>query len=230
MRLAVALRQDIYFQFRHGFYYAYAVLTVIYIILLRVLPADLVHPALTLILFTDICALGFFFIGAIVLLERGQNLTQSLFVTPLRLHEYLLSKALSFLLLSITSALLIILGAAVPMKDLLWFIPGMVFSTLIYTLFGLAFSVKARHVNDYFVKALGVGLLLSLPLFAYLQLFDTPLFYLFPTRGTLILLDVPGEEYALSQKLYSVFSLMAWLAVFSGWSYYRFDKHVRHAS
>lgn len=229
MRLLAAMGQDIRFQFRHGFYYAYGVLTVIYIILLRVLPDSLVHPALTLILFTDICALGFFFIGAIVLLERGQNLTQSLFVTPLRLHEYLISKALSFLLLSIASALLIVIGAAVPMKNLVWFLLGLTFSALIYTLFGLVFSARARHVNDYFVKALGVGLLLSLPLFAYLNLFDTALFYVFPTRATLILLDTAGYEYALGEKLYSLISLVIWLSIFSYWGYQRFDRYVRHA-
>jgi len=228
MRLLATLKQDIRFQFRHGFYYAYAVLTVIYIILLRLLPETLVHPALTLILFTDICALGFFFIGAIVLLEKGQNLTQSLFVTPLKLHEYLLSKVLSFLLLSCASALLIILGAAVELQDLLWFIFGLVFSALIYTLFGLVFSARARHVNDYFVKALGVGLLLSLPLLEYLKILHSHFFYIFPTRATLILLDVPGQLYDLSDKLYAVINLLLWLAIFSWWSYQRFDKHVRH--
>jgi len=228
LRLLAALSQDIRFQFRHGFYYAYAVLTIFYIILLRLLPDNLVHPALTIILFTDICALGFFFIGAIIILERGQNLTQSLFVTPLRLQEYLLSKALSFLLLSIASALLIMLGASVGGQDHLWFAFGAVFSTLIYTLTGVVFAARARHVNDYFVKSLGVGLLLSLPILAYLGLFDTPLFQIFPTRATLVLLDVLGRDYALSEKLFSAGSLLIWFAIFSWWGYQRFDKHVRH--
>ncbi|MBT3253551.1 MAG: hypothetical protein HN995_05925 [Candidatus Marinimicrobia bacterium] len=228
MRLLAAVAQDIRFQFRHGFYYAYLVLTVLYIITLRLLPESLVHPALTLILFTDICALGFFFIGAIVLLERGQNLPQSLFVTPLRLHEYLLAKIFSFLFLSIASAFLIMLGAFVGGQDLIWFIFGAIMSTLIYTLFGLVFAARARHVNDYFVKALGIGLLISLPIFAYLRLFDTPLFYVFPTRATLILLDVLNVDYSISEKLFSVVSLVIWFFILSGITYQRFDKHVRH--
>ncbi|NQT64147.1 MAG: hypothetical protein HQ556_14405 [Candidatus Marinimicrobia bacterium] len=228
MRLLAAMGQDIRFQFRHGFYYAYAVLTILYIIVLRLLPDAMVHPALTLILFTDICALGFFFIGAIILLERGQNLTQSLFVTPLRLHEYLLAKTLSFLFLSFISALLIMLGASVGGQDLMWFIFGAIISALIYTLFGLFFAARARHVNDYFVKALGVGLLISLPIFAYLRLFDTPIFYVFPTRATLILLDVLGADYTFSEKIFSVTSLLIWFFLLSGLTYQRFDKHVRH--
>jgi len=228
VRLLTALGQDIRFQFRHGFYYAYLVLTILYILSLRLLPESLVYPALIIILFTDICALGFFFIGAIVLLERGQNLTQSLFVTPLRLHEYLLAKILSFLLLSIVSAFLIMLGGSVGGQDLLWFIFGAIFSALIYTLFGLVFAARARHVNDYFVKSLGIGLLISLPILAYLGLFDTPLFYIFPTRATLILLDTLGGDYALSEKLYSVANLLIWFTILSAWVYQRFDRYVRH--
>ena len=228
MRLLAALEQDIRFQFRHGFYYAYLVLTVLYIITLRLLPEALVHPALTLILFTDICTLGFFFIGAIILLERGQNLTQSLFVTPLRLHEYLLAKILSFLLLSVASALLIMLGASVGGQDFLWFIFGAIFSALIYTLFGLVFAAKARHVNDYFVKSLGIGLLISMPILAYVGLFDTPLFYIFPTKATLILLDTLAGDYDLTHKLYSVASLLIWFSILSAWVYQRFHRYVRH--
>ena len=148
MRLIAALGQEIRFQFRHGFYYVYAILTILYIVTLRFLPENLVHPTFTIILFTDICTLGFTFIGAIVLLERGQNLTESLFVTPLRLHEYLLSKILSFLILSASSAFLIMLGASVGGQNLLWFVFGAIFSALIYTLFGLVFAARARHVNE----------------------------------------------------------------------------------
>lgn len=228
MRLSAAIKQDIKFQFRHGFYYAYGVLTVLYILMLRLLPETMTYPALTIILFTDICTLGFFFIGAIVLLERGQNLTDSLFVTPLRLHEYLLAKLISFLLLSVTSATLIMLGAQIWGQDMLWFIFGAIFSAIIYTLFGLIFSARARHVNDYFVRALGIGLLISTPILAYLRLFDTQLFYLLPTRATLILLDVLGNSYGLNEKIYAVLSLLIWGSVMGGIAYRRFDKFVRH--
>ncbi len=228
MRLLAALRQDIRFQFRHGFYYVYAILTFLYVIILRFLPDTLVHPTLTIILFTDVCSLGFTFIGAIVLLERGQNLTESLFVTPLRLYEYLLSKIFSFLILSLTSVFFIMLGASIGGHDKIWFLFGTIFSALIYTLFGLVFAARARHVNDYFVKSLGIGMVISLPILAYLRLFDTPLFYVFPTRATLILLDVLDHDYALSEKLFSGASLLIWFFILSALVYQRFDKYVRH--
>ena len=216
------------FQLRHGFYTAYAVLSVMYIILIRLLPDTLAGPALTLILFSDICALGFFFIGAIILLERGQNITQSLFVTPLRLSEYLLAKQISFLILSLMSAFLIVLGVSAFKGDVLWFSYGLIMSSSVYTLFGVYFAAKARHVNDYFVRALGIGLFISLPVVAYLNLFDTVLFNVFPTHATLILLDVLEHNYSGSEKIYAGLNLLTWVIVLSFFAWQRLEKHVRH--
>ncbi|NQV16416.1 ABC transporter permease [bacterium] len=140
MRLSAAIAQDIRFQYRHGFYYVYAILTVLYIVVLQLLPDQLLQPTLTLILFSDVCTLGFFFIGAIVLLERSQNITESLFVTPFLLHEYLLAKLVSFLVLSTVSALIIIVGSGSQKADFLWFIYGLIMSSILFTLFGLLFA------------------------------------------------------------------------------------------
>lgn len=228
MRFLAAITQDIRFQFRHGFYYVYGILTLIYIILLQLLPDQWVQPTLTLILFVDICTLGFFFVGAIVLLERGQNIMESIFVTPLLLREYLFSKQLSFLILSCVSALLIVLGAGSQLNDMFWFLVGLILSSSLFTFFGLAFATKARHVNDYFVRSLGLGLLLSLPLVAYLNLFDSALFYLFPAKATLILLDVLAVTYSSGEKFYAAVSLLVWTIFLAYMAYGLFEKHVRH--
>lgn len=218
------------FQFRHGFYYAYAVLAIMYILALRILPASFSYPALTFILFTDIVALGFFFVGAVVLLEKGQHITQSLFTTPLKLTEYILAKQLSFLILSVGSTLLIMLGAMLWGKNIQWFLPGVILSATVYTLFGLVVAARARHVNDYFVKALGVGILMSTPILGYLGLIDTPLFYLIPTRATLTLLDVLSQDIGLLEKGGSLLSLVIWSGIMGLWAWKRLDKHVRHAA
>lgn len=230
MRLVSAITQDMRFQFRHGFYYAYAVLAAMYILALRILPSSFSYPALTFILFTDIVALGFFFVGAVVILEKGQHITQSLFTTPLRLSEYILSKQFSFLILSVGSTFIIMLGAMLWGKNMVWFIPGVILSATVYTLFGLVVAARARHVNDYFVKALGVGLLMSMPVVGYIGLFDTPVFYVIPTWATLTLLDVLSKDVGLIEKGSALLSLIIWTGIMGAWAWKRLDKHVRHAA
>jgi fluoroquinolone transport system permease protein len=216
------------FQFRHGFYYVYGILSVVYILILHLLPLSYRYPALTYILFTDVCALGFTFIGALVLLEKGQNITQSLFVTPIRLTEYLLSKQISFLALTLLSTIIIITGAGLWGERFGWFGLGVLLSAPVYTIFGLVFAAKARHVNDYFVRVLGIGLLISAPVLSYAQLIDTPLFYLLPTRATLILLDIMRQDYSPGEITYAVVCLIVWLLITWRWAWLRFEKHVRH--
>jgi len=192
------------------------------------LPESFQYPALTYILFTDVCALGFTFIGALVILEKGQNITESLFVTPIRLSEYLLAKQISFLTLTLLSTEVIMLGAGIWGERTGWFFIGILLSAPIYTFLGLVFAAKARHVNDYFVKTLGIGLLISTPILAYAQLFDTPLFYLLPTRATLILLDVMRQNPSAEEIIYALASLVVWLIITWRWAWMRFEKHVRH--
>ncbi|NQV16872.1 hypothetical protein HQ531_15515, partial [bacterium] len=83
-------------------------------------------------------------------------------------------------------------------------------------------------VNDYFVRSLAAGLLLSMPIVAYLKLFDTSLFYLFPAKATLVLLDVLGYHYTNGEKFYAVISLFVWTVIIAILSYRQFEKHVRH--
>jgi len=101
MRLTAALTYDIRLQFRHYFYYAYLIVSIIYVIILRAVPLDFRQTAAVLVIFTDPSTLGFFFLGGIILLERGQKTLEGLFVTPLRVFEYMLSKILSLTLLAL---------------------------------------------------------------------------------------------------------------------------------
>jgi len=107
MRIAQMLQFDVRFQFRHGFYYAYLFISLFYIAILRVVPEQFRVLVTTIVIFSDPSVFGFFFVGGILLLERGEKTLESLFVTPLRLHEYFISKILSLSLIAVATSLLI---------------------------------------------------------------------------------------------------------------------------
>ncbi len=212
MRLLAAFKHDVVFQFRHGFYYAYLVLTIIYILALMPLKGLLQHTITTLVLITDVGMIGFFFVGAIVILEKGQNLLESVFVTPLRLNEYLLSKVASLALLALLSALVIASSVYGFSVFFLLFIPGMVLGTAFYTLFGIWVAIRSKNVNDYFAKALGLGLFLSLPLIDYLNILKSSLFHLFPANAMLVFFDSLYNPQPLSDILIAFVTLSIWTA------------------
>jgi len=170
--------------------------------------------------------LGFFFIGAIVLLEKGQNILQSLFVTPLRLSEYIIAKVISLSILAMASALIIVTPIHLSIINFPVLLFGLWLSVIFFTLFGLIIAARSQNVNDYFAKALGLGLVASLPLAQYLHIFSTPLFYVLPTRATLILLEAAVKPTGLLHIIYAFICLLVWNSLAAFLAYRYFYRHV----
>lgn len=225
MRILNAICFDVRFQFRHGFYYAYLFISAVYILALLNITGEYRGYTTVAILFSDTTMLGFFFIGALILLEKGQNIHESIFVTPLRVSEYLVSKVVSLMLLSFISSFVIV-GAVHygNLKNVFIFAAGLALSSSLYTLFGLAFSSKSHSVNDYFAKALGTGIFISLPILSFFNFYDTVLFYLFPTKASLILIDILFRDYAAGEIIYAFLCLIIWIfiaAYYAGKTFYK---------
>ena len=53
------------------------------------------EKVLTLFIYNDPAIIGLFFIGLSVIIEKNQQVLSALFVTPMNLHAYLLSRILS---------------------------------------------------------------------------------------------------------------------------------------
>ena len=73
MRLGSLLLWDIRFQRKYGFYFLYAVLTAIYAFILFAVPENWKEKTAAILIFSDPAAMGLFFMGAIILLEKSQH-------------------------------------------------------------------------------------------------------------------------------------------------------------
>lgn len=94
MRILNAIKNDIRFQIKYGFYFLYFFFTVVYIVALRITPSEYKNMAASLIILTDPAMLGVFFMGGIWLLEKGEGLHRFWSISPLRTIEYVWSKAI----------------------------------------------------------------------------------------------------------------------------------------
>ncbi len=70
MRLRSLFLLDMRFQAKYGFYFLYAVLTIIYVIVLLAVPESWRENIAAILIFSDPASMGLFFMGAIVLLEK----------------------------------------------------------------------------------------------------------------------------------------------------------------
>jgi fluoroquinolone transport system permease protein len=226
MRLLASLKYDIAFQFRHGFYYAYLFISVLYILILKNLPAGVRPTVTTLVIFTDTAVLGFFFIGGIILLEKAQNTLESLFVTPLRLGEYFMSKVISLTLIALLmSSVIMVLVNGIPPYPLP-FVLGVLLSSIFYTLLGFILSARARTLNEYFVSALLCTFIVGLPVVDFLALYQNPLFYVLPTQASLLLIHGAFQSVSFLGIVYGILNLTVWSILAYIWARRRFTTYV----
>ncbi len=156
---------DVRYQIKYGFYFLYGAISLLYLGFLLVLPEELARPATAIIILSDPAALGFFFIGGMVLLERGEGLHEYYSIIPATNREYVISKALSLSMISTIVALII---AGVMFRtdvNYLLLSLGVFAGSSIFTWFGLAVGTVSRSINHYFVLGVPAGILLMGPAF-----------------------------------------------------------------
>ncbi|MDY6917522.1 MAG: hypothetical protein SVP26_06195 [Chloroflexota bacterium] len=228
MRTVACLKNDVRLQFRHRFYYVYLVVTALYIAILLLLTEGARYTLLPVIVLTDPGLVGFLFIGGIVLLEKGDQTLQALFITPLRLHEYLVAKVISLTLLAIVATLVIAIAVAGFSFNVALLVLGVGLTSFFFTLIGIVAVSRFNTLSEYVVFAgFGVNIVLLLPLLEYFDLMTTPVFYVFPTTASLLLLQGAFQSQSLSagELAYGVLSLVAWTALAYLWAYRWFNRY-----
>lgn len=106
-RLAVLVAHDARLQKRYGIYYAYGFVVLFYLAVLWWGGAFVPPAAVAIVIYTDPAALGFFFLGALMMLEKGENTRPALAVTPVSATEYLFAKTTTLAGLTLISVTLI---------------------------------------------------------------------------------------------------------------------------
>jgi fluoroquinolone transport system permease protein len=194
MRTKALLAGDIRFQFKYGFYFLYLIFTVIYIGLLYALPVSWKEPAAVLMIFSDPAAMGLYFMGAIVLFEKGEGVLNSIAVSPVKPMEYVLSKLLSIALISTAVGLLIGFGGGV-IANPLFFVPGVFLGSCLFSSIGLMVAANIASLNQFIVATIPAEIIVNLPAIAWLSGWKPGLLILHP--GVCIIELCQNGEIAL---------------------------------
>ncbi len=224
MRFVAAFTHDVRFQFRHRFYYAYLLLTIIYILTLWYIPSFLKSDVLILILFSDPCGLGFFFVGGMILLEKEQNTYDALFVTPITVHQFLFARICSLALLAISASVVIALFAAGNGQfSLGLLVTAIALSSVCFTLFGITLAVRVRTLNQYLIGSV-VYSVLFIPLLQFFGIISHPFLSILPTWPSLQLIRASfGQE---PFRIDSLLILLIWTGIAYIWAYKWFRHYI----
>lgn len=167
MRLKNLIIGDICFQIKYGFYFIYAVLTFFYIMLLFAFPDNWRENSAIIMIFSDPAAMGLFFMGAIVLLEKSERVIDAIVVSPVKATEYIFSKIISFCFISIVVALFLALAAGSANLPLILLGTGL--TSVIFTLLGLIAATKISSLNQFVAIIMPIEIVCFIP----------PIFYFF---------------------------------------------------
>ena len=197
---------------RYGLFLVYAVFIAVYLIMLHYIPDDTGAFVMKLLVFSDPAAMGLFFMGAVVLLEKSQRVNCSLAVSPVTVNEYVASKSVAFLLTGLAVALIIAFGSGfgVNFRGII----GIAGGSLLFSMSGLFVASKTRSLNQFIIFSLPVEVFISLPGFLYaFGKISSPFWLINPGVAAMNLLfyeNAAGSGGNTAHFLLSVVCLLVW--------------------
>lgn len=206
-RLASALRLELSLQVRQRFLHAAIFSGLIWLAVLLPMPRALRPVSEPYILLGDVTIIGFFFIAGTVFFEKQERTLSAVVSTPLRFGEYLTAKLTPLVLISLIVAFIVpTISSGFGYRPLPLAV-AVVLGTLLMLLVGFATSLPFASISDWFLAGtIPLAVMTVPPVLYYSGVWPSPLAYVVPTTGPLLLLgDAFGQvDLDLWQLIYAV--------------------------
>ena len=194
MRLGRLICSDIHFQWKYGFYFIYFILTVLYVCGIASLPGHWKTDIASIMIYSDPAAMGLFFMGAIVLLEKSQKVLNAIVVSPVKMSEYILSKTVA--LIAISTVIAMILGLVSGSNQLLSIAVGTALTSAIFTMLGITAATKISNLNQFLIVIMPIEIVCFVPPIVGLFVKLPDIFRFFPFTACMNL--ITGKSILLS--------------------------------
>ncbi len=212
MRLKSLFLLDMRFQAKHGFYFLYVVLTVIYAAVLLAVPESWKEKTAVILIFSDPASMGLFFMGAIVLLEKSQHTPCAFAVSPVRPMEYIIAKVSSLSAVSLVVAAILALIARVDNLHIV--LLGTVISNVIFTLLGIIIATKIISLNQFILWTVPIEIVCFVPAILHLSKLTPVWLWYYPINVSMEMVS----GYAPSAI--EIFIVTAWMVILFVFSKY----------
>ena len=194
MRLGRLICSDIHFQWKYGFYFIYFILTVLYVCGIASLPGHWKTDIASIMIYSDPAAMGLFFMGAIVLLEKSQKVLNAIVVSPVKMSEYILSKTVA--LIAISTVIAMILGLVSGSNQLLSIAVGTALTSAIFTMLGIIAATKISNLKQFLIVIMPIEIGCFVPPIVGLFVKLPDIFRFFPFTACMNL--ITGKSILLS--------------------------------
>lgn len=225
-RLLTTIRCDVKLQMRNGFYAATLFITVFWALVLLQAGALDLRWLLPPMVIGNLLIGTYFFIGAMVLLEKGEGTLTAQVVTPLRIGEYLSAKVLTLSALALAESVVLVLVIAGPRFDAVLLIAGVSFAAALYCLFGFIAAARYTAINEYLLPSGAYIAVLWIPLLGSMAQWRPWLFYLHPMSAPLTLIEAAFGATTPWRIVYGVVYSTLWIGLLYMWSRRAFRRWI----
>lgn len=234
-RLTSTMKTDFSVQLRNKLYYIGVGTSILFGIILSQL-AHLVELArgVPVVVLLISGGGGLLYVAGLIIMEKDEGTLSAIIVSPLRVHEYLLSKVVTLTFLAIVESIvligvaLLIMSRSVPVAafNVPMLLAGVAATGIIYTLLGIIISVRYDSITDMIVPLITFGMVLQLPFLHFLGLLEHWLFLIVPTSAPAVLMQGAFGEAAAWEWVYGVGYTAAWAAGLAFWAYGSFKNNI----
>ncbi len=187
-RLSNTLRLDSQLQARNKVYLIIAVAAFGLALALRaVFTPEQLHFFMPIVVLGGVSLTTVFLVGVLLLLERGEGTLNVVMVSPLRPTEYLASKLLTLTALALVESAIMAVVAYGLGFSFAWFVLAVVMRASMGVAVGVAVGVRYSSITRFLLPAIVASLAFDLPNIWYLELWPSPLFYVWPSMPPLLL-------------------------------------------
>ena len=184
---------------------------------------------LTLLIYNDPAVIGLFFIGLSVILDKNQQVLSALFVTPVNLHVFLISRIISLSLIGGLCGLGMAFSALGFQFHFIHFFIGVTMNCLFFTLVGVWLVSYTSEFLLFMLRSIPILLTMSLPFLNYFELTNLFILKLLPVQGSLtLMINSYRATPILYELIFGYVSLIVWLPLLYILAYKTFLKKIVH--
>jgi fluoroquinolone transport system permease protein len=228
-RFFATLRLDVQLQYRYRIYAVSGFMILVWGVLLSLFPQTARLYAATLVpafLVFNLIVTTFYFMAALILLEKDEGMLTVLVTTPLRDLEYLGSKVLTLTFVALAESLLIVVLLFGTEFHWLPLLSGTTLLGALYVCVGFITVVRYDAINAWLIPSMVVVTILVLPLLAHFGMTSPLWFYLHPCWPALRLMEAAYAPVTTGQMACVAGAAVFWPAVSLIWARQWFRRFV----
>lgn len=218
MRKVNVIKGDMFLQWKYGFYMLYLLMIIIYYVIFSFLTGNVKDTIVSICVYSDPAAMGMFFMGALILLEKSQRITNTIAISPVTVEEYILGKIVSVGIISeIVGVILMLQGHT---ENYFLCAIGIFAGSVIFSLCGIIVGAKIESLNQYIIGTLPFEIMGFVPVILYRIgfMWDNKLMIIHPGCSVMRLIEGDTE-----MAVGAVASIVIWIILL----FWRADISVR---